>query len=175
MCKGCLFDDDADDDEDDDDDDADADDDGDDDEGRPGHQRNALWCSIVHALRRTDGDDATMGLAEIDAMEEAKDVGGMAEGGGFGLVSGIPEVDEQATVALQLLQGLADVEGLKDLGEIHKNEKIELNEMFTHDLTLEEDHGVLQRACPDHPGENREWCMAFRRGHDRQRQHRPAQ
>ncbi len=87
---------------------------------------------------RTPTRERVVGQIEQDVWAAAAEVGGNAEGAGYGFVSGVREVDEMAEVTLELLKGFADVQGLRDLGEIRKGEVIELAQFFRHDLTVED-------------------------------------
>jgi len=82
--------------------------------------------------------EALVGVIQEEAFAIAALVGGDRQGAGYGFISGVQEVDERARVTIDLLQGFADVEGLKDLGEIRRGEVLELNLAMRHDLTEDE-------------------------------------
>ncbi|MBI4878047.1 MAG: hypothetical protein HY812_00085 [Planctomycetes bacterium] len=107
---------------------------------------------------RSPEQDELIGAIEREALATAAAVGGDAQGAGYGFVSGVQEVDERAFVTLELLQGFADVPGLRDLGALRKREVLELAERFRHDLQAEELAGsapaasaVLAPPRPDAP------------------------
>ena len=108
--------------------------------------------AIVGRERRLDKPEVT-GTVEIDAWELARKVGGVSDGGsGYGFESGVAELDERAAVTIELLQGIADIEGLRDLGEIRKAEVLGLSRYFKHDITEDElemaDPGLAARLIP---------------------------
>ena len=82
--------------------------------------------------------EAQIGRIQEEAFAIAAQVGGDGQGAGYGFISGVQEVDEQARVTIELLQGFADVEGLEDLGELRRGDVLELNLILTHDVTEEE-------------------------------------
>ncbi|MFH0943658.1 MAG: hypothetical protein V2A76_00515 [Planctomycetota bacterium] len=91
------------------------------------------------AGRERDLDrEALTGSIQEDAFAIAAKVGGDGQGAGYGFISGVQEVDERARVTIELLQGFADVEGLKDLGELRRGDVLELNLILWHDLTEED-------------------------------------
>lgn len=92
------------------------------------------------------GRDEIVGSVTREAFRIAAEIGGDGEGAGYGFVSGVQEVDEMARVTIELLQGYADVEGLRDMGEIRRGEMLELNQSFRHDVTAEDLAGHADQA-----------------------------
>lgn len=90
------------------------------------------------------GQPAVRGRVEDDVWDAAREIGLGADGAGYGFESGVREIDERAAVTIELLQGAADVEGLKDLGAIRQAEVLQLSRAFHHDVTLDE----LSMAAP---------------------------
>ncbi len=96
--------------------------------------------TIVGREKRA-GHDEIVGTVSRDAFRTAAEIGGDGQGAGYGFVSGVQEVDEMAKVTVELLQGYADVEGLRDMGEIRRGEMLELNQIFRHDVTADDLEG----------------------------------
>lgn len=86
-----------------------------------------------------------VGAVELEAFRIAAEVGGDGQGAGYGFISGVQEVDDRARAIVELLQGIADVESLEDMGEIRREELLELNPVFQHDLTEQE----IAAAAPE--------------------------
>jgi hypothetical protein len=84
------------------------------------------------------GIPAMQGAIERDALRIAAEVGGRASGAGYGFVSGIAEVDENAAVTVELLQGFASVQDLRAAGALKKGELIQCSEVFRHDFMPDE-------------------------------------
>ncbi len=101
---------------------------------------------ILVGRPRTPEQEALTGAIELEALAIAAEVGGDAQGAGYGLISGVQEVDERALVTIELLQGFADVPGLRDLGALRQREVLELAERFRHDLMAEELAGSAPAA-----------------------------
>lgn len=79
-----------------------------------------------------------VGKAETEAFATAAEIGGGGKGAAYGFVSGIAEIDERAQVTVELLQGIADIASLRDMGALRKAELLGLTEAFRHDLTVDE-------------------------------------
>lgn len=84
------------------------------------------------------GQDAVVGKVTLEAWDIARSVGLGQRGAGYGFESGVREIDERAAVTIELLQGAADIEGLKALGAIRRAEVLALSSAYSHDITLEE-------------------------------------
>lgn len=93
--------------------------------------------ALIGAEART-GKPATTGEIEREVWRIAAEVGGRGQGAGYGLVSGVVEVDERAAVTIELLKGLAELNGLRAEGALRKGELIDCAESFRHDLTPDE-------------------------------------
>lgn len=85
-----------------------------------------------------------VGQVETEAFAIAREVGGDAQGAGYGFESGVQEVDERARVTIELLKGSADVSSLRKYGTLRRGEVLDMNTLFQHDLTEEE----LVQAAP---------------------------
>lgn len=96
---------------------------------------------------RSPGKDEIPGSARLEAYRDAAAIGGDGQGAGYGFISGVQEIDEMANVTVELLQGYADVEGLRDMGEIRRGEMLELNQAFRHDIKAEELAGHADQAA----------------------------
>lgn len=81
------------------------------------------------------GKEPMQGAIEAEALRIAATIGGDGRGAGYGFVSGVEEVDERAHVTVEMLRGIGDVPGLRDLGELRKAEAVELSQLFRHEVT----------------------------------------
>lgn len=81
------------------------------------------------------GKEPLTGAIEDEALRIAATIGGDGRGAGYGFVSGVEEVDERAHVTVEMLRGIGDVPGLRDLGELRKAEAVELSQLFRHEIT----------------------------------------
>lgn len=81
------------------------------------------------------GKEAMRGEIEDEALKIAASIGGDGRGAGYGFVSGVEEVDERAHVTVEMLRGIGDVPGLRDLGELRKAEAVELSQLFRREIT----------------------------------------
>ncbi|MBK6942215.1 MAG: hypothetical protein IPH13_18710 [Planctomycetes bacterium] len=79
--------------------------------------------------------EAMAGAIEEEALRIAATIGGDGRGAGYGFVSGVEEVDERAHVTVEMLRGIGDVPGLRDLGELRKAEAVELSQLYRHEVT----------------------------------------
>lgn len=79
--------------------------------------------------------EAMQGAIEEEALRIAATIGGDGRGAGYGFVSGVEEVDERAHVTVEMLRGIGDVPGLRDLGELRKAEAVELSQLYRHEVT----------------------------------------
>ncbi len=94
------------------------------------------------------GSPAVEGEIEREAWRMAQEVGGRAQGAGYGFRSGVAEVDERAMVTIELLKGYANVADLKAAGALRKGEAIACSEIFRKDYSPDDIAQLAPKLVP---------------------------